>query len=152
MIRILSIEIYKCVKGTNPDYLNEMFSLSNSHYDLCDQSRLEQPKFNTKTFGYQSFKYLGAKLWNLLPSHPKSIDDLHIFKSNLHKWCLTEKAHLWFLRIWIYSNKFSVWFDWISTYFVLFISFIASLFSTITISFSYHPHSFLVCGWVFMLW
>ena len=93
MIRILSIEIYKCVKGTNPDYLNEMFSLSNSHYDLRDQSRLEQPKFNTKTFGYRSFKYLGAKLWNLLPYHLKSIDDLHVFKSNLHKWCLTEKAH-----------------------------------------------------------
>ena len=93
MIRILSIEIYKCVKGTNPDYLNEMFSLSDSHYDLRDQSRLEQPKFNTKTFGYRSFKYLGAKLWNLLPSHLKIIDDLHVFKSNLHKWCLTEKAH-----------------------------------------------------------
>ena len=93
MIRILSIEIYKCVKGTKPDYLNEMFSLSNSHYDLRDQSRMEQPKFNTKTFGYRSFKYLGAKLWNLLPSHLKSIDDLHVFKSNLHKWCLTEKAH-----------------------------------------------------------
>ena len=93
MIRILSIEIYKCVKGTNPDYLNEMFSLSDSHYDLRDQFRLEQPKFNTKTFGYRSFKYLGAKLWNLLPSHLKSIDDLHVFKSNLHKWCLTEKAH-----------------------------------------------------------
>ena len=62
MIRILSIEIYKCVKGTNLDYLNEMFSLSNSHYDLRDQSCLEQTTFNTKTFGYRSFKYLGAKL------------------------------------------------------------------------------------------
>ena len=93
MIRVLSIEIYKYVKGTNPDYLNEMFSLSNSHYDFCNQSRLKQPKFNTKTFGYRSFKYLGAKLWNLLPSHLKSIDDLHVFKSNLHKWCLTEHAH-----------------------------------------------------------
>ena len=83
MVRILSIEVYKCVEGTNPYYLNEMFSLSNSHYDFRDQSRLEQPKLNTKTFGYRSYKYLGAKLWNMLPSHLKSIDDLHVFKSNL---------------------------------------------------------------------
>ena len=48
MIRVLSIEIYKCVKGPNPDYLNEMFSLSNFHYDFRDQSHLEQLKFNTK--------------------------------------------------------------------------------------------------------
>ena len=65
MIRVLSIEIYNCVKETNPDYLNEMFSLSDSHYEFRDQSRLEQPKFNTKTFSYRSFEYLGAKLWNL---------------------------------------------------------------------------------------
>ena len=93
MIRVLSIEFYKCVKGINPDYLNEMFSLSNSHYDFRDQSRLEQPKFNTKKFGYRFFKYLGAKLCNLLPSHLKSIDDVYVFKSNLHKWCPTEHAH-----------------------------------------------------------
>ena len=93
MTRVLSIEIYKCVKVTNPDYLNEMFSLSNSQYDFRDQSRLEQPKFNTKIIGYRSFKYLGAKLWNLLPSRMKSINDLHIFKSNLHKWCLTDHAN-----------------------------------------------------------
>ena len=93
MIRVLSIEIYKCVKGINPDYLNETFALSDSHYDFRDQSRLEQPKFNTKTFGFTSLKYLGAKLWNLLPSYMKSIDDLHVFKSNPHKWCLTEHAN-----------------------------------------------------------
>ena len=33
-----------------------------------------------------------------------------------------------FLRSWIYSNNLSVWFDWISTYFVLFISFLLPYF------------------------
>ena len=51
-------------------------------------------QFGSKIFkGYRSFKYIGAKLWNLLPSHLKSIDDLHVLKSYLHRWCLTEKAH-----------------------------------------------------------
>ena len=65
---------------------------------------------------------------------------------------VSRKKRIRLLRRWIYSNNFSVWFDWISTYSVLFIYFIASLFFTITISYSYHPHSFLVCGWVLMLW
>ena len=70
MIRILSIEIYKCVQSINPD---EMFSLSNSHYDCRDHSRLEQPKFNTRTFGYRSFKNLGSKLYLLLLSYFSTI-------------------------------------------------------------------------------
>ena len=41
MVRVLSIGIYKCLKRTNPDYLNEMFSLLDSYYDFRDQSRLE---------------------------------------------------------------------------------------------------------------
>ena len=65
---------------------------------------------------------------------------------------VSRKKRIRFLRRWMYSNNFSVWFDWISTNFLLFISFIATLFSTITISCSYHPHFFLVCGWVIMLW
>ena len=93
MVRVLSIEMYKCVKGINPTYLNEMFSISASSYDFRNQSRLDQPKFNTRTFGYKSFKYFGAKLWNLLPSYLKNIEDLHVFKSNIYKWCFTEQAN-----------------------------------------------------------
>ena len=150
MIRILFIEIYKCVKGTKPDYLNEMFSLSNSRYDR-DQYRLEQPKFNTKHSVIDPLNILEPNCgicshltWKVLMTC--------MYSKAIYTNGVSRKKRIRFLRRWIYSNNFSVWFDWISTYFVLFISFIASLFSTITISCSYHPHSFLVCGWVLMLW
>ena len=35
---VLSIEMHKSVKKTNSDYLNEMFSVSDSHYDLRNQN------------------------------------------------------------------------------------------------------------------
>ena len=92
MIRVLSIEMFKCVNGINPAYLNEMFTVLNSEYNFRNQSRLDQPKFNTKTFGYKSFNYFGAKIWNLIPTHTKSTDDLSIFRSNIYKWCQTEYA------------------------------------------------------------
>ena len=48
---------------------------------------LEQPKFSTKTYGYRSFRYYGAKLWNALPFEIKNTDDHDDFKSKLTAWC-----------------------------------------------------------------
>ena len=51
--------MFKCMNGLNPLYINEMFVGKDSIYNLRDQSRLLQPKFNTKGYGYRSFKYFG---------------------------------------------------------------------------------------------
>jgi len=58
-LRALAIEVYKCVYGLNPQYMNKLFEVSDTHYILRDPSRLKQPKFSTKTFGYRSFRYYG---------------------------------------------------------------------------------------------
>ena len=75
LVRLLAIEVFKCVNGTNPVYLNELFITPESNYDLRNKSRLLQPKYK---YGYNSFRYLGSKLWNSLPSHLKNIDDLYL--------------------------------------------------------------------------
>ena len=67
-LRFLCIEMYKCIKETNPTYLNDLFCEQTSDYELRDSSRLIQPKFNTSKFGFKSFRYFGAKLWNVLPA------------------------------------------------------------------------------------
>ena len=59
--------MYKCIKDTNPTYLNDLFSVQADDYQLRDSSRLIQPKFNTFKFGSKSSRYYGAKLWNVLP-------------------------------------------------------------------------------------
>ena len=43
----LGIEMYKCIKETNPTCLNDLFSVQASDYQLRDSNRLIQPKFNT---------------------------------------------------------------------------------------------------------
>ena len=63
-----------------------------SNYDLRNKSRLLQPKFNTYKYGYNSFIYLGSKLWNSLPSHLKHIDDLYNFRREIYKWCLSDRV------------------------------------------------------------
>ena len=39
-----------------------------------------------KTFGYKSLKVLGPKIWNNLPYHVKSSENLDTFKNLLKNW------------------------------------------------------------------
>ena len=92
LIRLVAIDMFKCMNDLNPLYINEMFIGKDSGYNLRDQSRLLQPKFNTKRYGYRSFKYFGSKVWNCLPPCVKNVNDLSVFKKHLYNWCLTDHA------------------------------------------------------------
>ena len=85
--RFLAIEVFKCVKGLNPKYMNEMFTPKSPSYNFRDSSILVQPGFDGKSYGYRSFRYIGAKLWNMLPNNIKTTDDLQTFKREITIWC-----------------------------------------------------------------
>ena len=86
-IRFLAIEVYKCQHCLGPPYLNEMFQPNVSNYNFRDPHKLVQPKYNSIKFGYKSFRYYGAKLWNSLPVNIKESDSLFIFKKRITEWC-----------------------------------------------------------------
>ncbi len=44
-----------------------MFKVKEMSYSMRDDLKFILPKFNTKTYGYKSLVYAGAKLWNPLP-------------------------------------------------------------------------------------
>ena len=91
-LRFMAIEMYKCVNHLNPAFLNDMFTLKPSKYNLRDGNIVNQPTFNTITYGYKSFSYYGAKLWNALPHEIKTADNLFQFKILLTEWCATDRA------------------------------------------------------------
>ena len=70
----------------NPSYLHDIFQVKDISYNMRDSSKLTQPKYNTKTHGYRSFKYLGAKLWNELPTQVKSAVSINEFKTLIKTW------------------------------------------------------------------
>ena len=93
-LRFLAIEVYKCVENKNPQYLNALFIKKNSHYELRDTDLIFQDRFNTMKYGYRSFTYYGAKLWNSLPSDIKKSQSIDIFKHKLNLWCRSNSAKL----------------------------------------------------------
>ena len=77
------LEIYKSLNGINPSYLNSIFQIKTTPYELRDNSRLNQPKKETTNFGLRSINYVGSKLWNMLPVHLKNSPDVNSFKLGL---------------------------------------------------------------------
>ena len=83
-----SIAIYKSINNINPMYMNENFKLRKasravrSNYKL----NLDVPNINQVSFGDKSLRYYRPKIWNLLPFHVKSSDNLESFKKIIKNW------------------------------------------------------------------
>ena len=77
-LQVLVIEIYKVKNGI----MNDIFELQNPTYNLrssCNQFRRE----NVKTIHYdiQSVRYLGRKIWELVPNNIKYSNSLSKFRN-----------------------------------------------------------------------
>ena len=86
LLRCLAIEVFKCVNGLNPEYLNEMIHKKSSPYELRDNSILSRPKVNYTHYGLKTFSSYGAKIWNTLPVSLKSGLSLYEFKQMIKSW------------------------------------------------------------------
>ena len=60
LLRCLAIEIFKCVNGLNPDYLNKKIHKKSSPYELRDTSILSRPKVNYIQYCLKTFSSYGA--------------------------------------------------------------------------------------------
>ena len=83
-IKQLAIEIFKTVNNLNPDFMKNIFtSRQNAQvrpHDLCTRSH------KTVTYGDKSFKILGPKIWNALPTEIKYETSLSKFKEYVKLW------------------------------------------------------------------
>ena len=65
-------------------------------------------------FGFKSFRYFGAKLWNVLPADIKQSESLFIFKARITKWCYSDAAKaleekMFWLPHYIISTMYLKW-------------------------------------------
>ena len=68
--------------------MNELFKVKQTQRPVRDKYKLnlETPKWNQVTFGAKSLKIYGPKMWNNLPYHIKSSENLEIFKTMIKNW------------------------------------------------------------------
>ena len=87
-LRNLCVEIYKTIKKLNPEFMNDIFKVRGNKRVVREQYKLnlETPEWNQVTFGAKSLKVYGSKVWNSLPSHIKTSENLIKFKSLMKNW------------------------------------------------------------------
>ena len=86
-LQVFVTEIYKVKNGIAPDIMNDIFELQNPSYNLrssCNQFRRENVQ--TVHYGIQSVRYLGPKIWELVPNDIKYSNSLSKFKKLIKSW------------------------------------------------------------------
>ncbi len=84
-LKKIAIFMYTCLYRLHPKHINDMFNVKEMSYSMRDDLKFILPKFKTKTYGYKSLVYAGAKLWNSLPVTFKKCTHIHVFKEMLSK-------------------------------------------------------------------
>ena len=85
-LRSVVIEVYKCLYKLNPYFLNELFHVKKSSYNLRDTCILQVPQFKKVTYGKHTIQYYGSHLWNCLPNDFKQCIDFNDFKKMIMNW------------------------------------------------------------------
>ena len=86
-IRTFAIEIYKICHDILPTIMNEIFTLRHQHkYNLKNWTYLDVPKVRTVNHGSESVRYLGPKIWEIIPTHKKKFDTTDKLKIAIKKW------------------------------------------------------------------
>ena len=76
---------FKALHDLAPSYIKDLIKpYSNSrHLRSTNKHLLHIPKTRTKTFGDRSFSSAAPTLWNNLPHHLRTINNINVFKKNL---------------------------------------------------------------------
>ena len=82
------MEICKTINNLNPDFMRDLSSLRETAKLLREIYilNLNMPVHNQVTFGSKSLRVFGPKVWNSLPYHIKSSENLESFKIITKQW------------------------------------------------------------------
>ena len=83
---MIVLEMYKIYYDIGPIYLKEFVNKTECVYNTRNRNRVDIPICNTVTYGYNSFKYEGASLWNKLCKTLKQELDVNNFKNLIKEW------------------------------------------------------------------
>ena len=86
-LRALGTEMCKIYHGISPTIMKEIFTLRHQNqYNLRNWTYFDTPKVRTLNHGSESVRYLGSKIWEIIPAYTKELDTIDKFKIAIKKW------------------------------------------------------------------
>ena len=82
--QLLLTEIYKTVHNLNPTFMTQVFEEKDVPYNFRENNSVTLPKAKTALYGIDTVRYIGKKLWQVLPAKIKESQSLEIFKQKVN--------------------------------------------------------------------
>ena len=85
-IKLLAKEVYKVENNILPNALGSFITKRNLQYNLRHASNFLRDKVSTTSYGTESVRILGPKIWDLLPYDIKYAENLDSFQTKIKNW------------------------------------------------------------------
>ena len=85
-LQVLATEMFKVYRNLSPNIVAEIFRARRNNYNLRHSSFFSIPYVKTVYHGSESLSNLGPRIWDLVPSTLKELDDVNSFKTQIKKW------------------------------------------------------------------
>ena len=90
-IQILATKLYKIVNGLSPDIMKDVISSNNNlSYSTRNRRTFHSRPIRSIIYGSETLSHLAPKIWELVPTHMKSLQSIAFFKSAIKKWKLSD--------------------------------------------------------------
>ena len=82
----LVTEIFKVKMNLGPEIMKEVFEIVEGSHALRNELKLKSRKIHSVRYGIETTSFVGARVWNRLPSDLKQCKSLELFKSKIKNW------------------------------------------------------------------
>ena len=66
-LQFLMTEIFKTIHDENPPFMNKIFVMEQSRYNLRYKFRSHVPRASSTKYGLETVSFGGSQIWNALP-------------------------------------------------------------------------------------
>ena len=85
-LRALATEMYKIHHGISATIMQKIFTLRHQNQsNLRNWTYFDTPRVRTVNHGSESVRYLGSKIWEIIPAYTKELDTNDKFKIAIKK-------------------------------------------------------------------
>ena len=88
-LQVLVTEIFKVKNNLSPEIMKQVFDFQEPYYNLrSETSQFRRENIKTTHYGIQSVKFLGPKIWVMVPQNIKNCKSLQEFRKLIKVWKL----------------------------------------------------------------
>ena len=85
-LQTLLIEMFKAKENINPPFMKENFCERTVTYNLRNNNEFLLPMVRTTSYGSETIKCRGQRLWLSLPQHIRNAQSINEFKKEIKSW------------------------------------------------------------------